>query len=299
MSAVSKTIYLKDYQAVPFHIESINMIVTLADPDTVVEAELVIHRREGVAASPLVLDGEGLDLQSIEIDGVALSADQYAQTERGLTVYTVPDQFVLKTVVHLRPQENHSLMGLYRSRNNYCTQCEAEGFRKITYFFDRPDMMTYFTTTIIADKSQYPYLLSNGNLMDSGDFDDGRHWAKWQDPSLKPCYLFALVAGDFDLIADTFTTVAGRVVDLKFYLEKGFADQGAFALASLQRAMRWDEEQYGREYDLDIYMVVAVSDFNMGAMENKGLNVFNGHVTHPAVADAFDMECVSPEKLFK
>ena len=190
-------------------------------------------------------------------------------------MFDVPEKFTLEVETFIKPQENFSLEGLYKSSGNYCTQCEAEGFRKITYFLDRPDVMALFTTTIIADKEKYPVLLSNGNPVDAGDLDDGRHWAKWHDPFKKPSYLFALVAGDLAYIEDHYTTISGRDVLCRIYVQHHNIDQCDHAMASLKKSMKWDEDTYGREYDLDVYNIVAVDDFNMGAMENKGLNVFN------------------------
>jgi aminopeptidase N len=270
-------IFLHDYQSINFIVERVSLEFDLNDDATCVASTIALKKQPSMLGSTLdcVLNGEDLDLQYVAINGVKLNPDQYAIDDTSLTLFSVPDEFILETRVIIYPHKNKSFMGLYQSRSNYCTQCEAEGFRKITYFFDRPDVMTRFTTTIRADKDKYPFLLSNGNCLERKDLDNGRHEVVWEDPSLKPCYLFALVAGDFDLIEDHFVTMSGRHVTLEFFLEKGFRDQGFFAMESLKRAMRWDEEKYGREYDLDIYMVVAVSDFNMGAMENKGLNVFN------------------------
>lgn len=271
-----KTIYLKDYQVPDFEVEKVFLHFDLFEKETQVKAVLHLHRnpKSKKKKAPLILNGEAMQLQAVSIDGKPLDDSAYQVDDKTLTINKVPDTFILETNVIIKPQENKSLSGLYKSRHNYCTQCEAHGFRRITYFFDRPDVMTRFTTTVTADKDEYPYLLSNGNLIEEKELD-GRRWVRWEDPSLKPCYLFALVAGDFDLLTDAFKTMSGRNVDLKLYLEKGFADQGAYALESLKKAMRWDEETWGREYDLDIYMIVAVSDFNMGAMENKGLNIFN------------------------
>src|SRR3990167_7899115 len=225
--------------------------------------------------APLVLNGEALVLKKVIIDGKVLPSSAYTVDNQSLTIHSVPDQFHLETEVVIQPQNNTALSGLYKSRGNYCTQCEAHGFRRITYFLDRPDVMAQYTTTITADKTRYPVLLSNGNLIESRALSDNRQWVHWEDPSKKPSYLFALVAGDFDVLEDSFTTMSGRDVALRLFLEKGFKDQGTFALQALKKAMRWDEETFGREYDLMIYMIVAVSDFNMGAMENKGLNIFN------------------------
>lgn len=269
--------YLKDYTPPHFLIEDITLTIDLHDAVTYVRAKLQVARNKAAKQSnaPLVLNGEHLVLKEVKCDGEVLSAERYQVSRDHLTINTVPDQFVLETAVEIDPAANKALSGLYMSRGNYCTQCESHGFRRITYFPDRPDVMAYFKTTITADKARYPVLLSNGNLVDSRSLPDGRHSVTWSDPSRKPCYLFALVAGDYDKLEDTFTTCTGRTIALHLYLEKGKASQGQFALEALQRAMHWDEENYGREYDLDIYMIVAVSDFNFGAMENKGLNIFN------------------------
>lgn len=276
-NASPKTIYLKDYQPADFAVESVHLNLELNEDVTVVTAVLKLfrHPKSQNQTAPLFLNGEAMELQSVAIDQKPLSASDYQVDKKSLTIPNVPNTFTLETVVQIKPQDNTELSGLYKSSTNFCTQCEAHGFRRITYFLDRPDVMTRFTTTITADKDKYPMLLSNGNLIETKNLDNNRHWVHWEDPSLKPAYLFALVAGDFDLIEDTFTTMSGKNVALKLYLEKGFRDQGDYAMQSLQRAMKWDEERYGREYDLDIYMIVAVSDFNMGAMENKGLNIFN------------------------
>ncbi|MDF1797197.1 MAG: aminopeptidase N [Coxiellaceae bacterium] len=276
-NSAPNTKYLSDYQPTDFIIENVHLHFDLHEDETLVKAILNFKRnpKAKTNATELRLDGEALELRDIALNGKALADKQYAVLEDALLIHNVPDKFTLETVVMIKPQENTELSGLYKSSGNYCTQCEPEGFRRITYFLDRPDVMTTFTTTITADKQKYPMLLANGNLIEERDTEGGRHWVKWEDPSLKPCYLFALVAGSFDLIEDTFTTMSGRQVALRLFLERGFLDQGQFAMDSLVRSMKWDEEAFGREYDLDIYMVVAVSDFNMGAMENKGLNVFN------------------------
>ncbi len=272
-----KTLYLKEYRPADFTIESVHIHVDLHEENTVVKTVLSIKRNSlaNTPQAPLILNGEDMSLRAVALDGHRLSPDQFSVDDQHLTIPQVPEAFILETEVIIQPQKNTKLSGLYKSRTNFCTQCEAHGFRRITYYLDRPDVMSRFTTTITADKKQYPVLLSNGNLMEQKDLGDGRHWVHWQDPSLKPAYLFALVAGDFDLLEDHFETQSGRTVELKMYLERGFKDQGEFALTALKHAMRWDEETFGREYDLDIYMIVAVSDFNMGAMENKGLNIFN------------------------
>ncbi len=269
-------IYLKDYQPANFLIDSVDLHVDLHEDHTRVVSSLSLRTNPTAeSCSELFLNGEDLLLEAIECDGAPLPKDAYTVSEYGILLHDLPSQCQLTTTVVIHPETNTLLMGLYQSSGNFCTQCEAEGFRRITYFLDRPDVMSRYRVTIEADQARYPMLLSNGNCLAERQLPNGRHEVVWQDPSLKPCYLFALVAGDFDLIEDTFITCSGRSVELRFYLEKGFREQGYFALDALKRAMRWDEEVYRREYDLDIYMVVAVSDFTMGAMENKGLNVFN------------------------
>ncbi len=266
--------YLKNYTPTPFSIHSVELDFDLAPNKTLVESTLEIVN-DNQAVEDLVLNGEGLTLLSIELNGKPLPKDAFILTEDLLTIYAVPCNCTLKTLVEISPIDNKSLNGLYVSNNSFATQCEPHGFRGITYFLDRPDVLTTFRCRITADKAQYPLLLSNGNLVDSAAHDNGKHWVEWHDPSLKPCYLFALVAGDFDVVSDTFVTMSGRKVLLKVYVEPGKESQAHFALYSLKEAMRWDEAVYQREYDLDIYMIVAVSDFNFGAMENKGLNIFN------------------------
>lgn len=272
-----ETIYLKDYQVPNYLIDEIDLNFDLREEFTIVRSHLRIRHNRLATGSvrDLVLHGEELTLEDIHLDGNALTPSQYKLTADSLTIYQVPDKFELEITTKIYPQKNTALSGLYRSANTYCTQCEAEGFRRITYFIDQPDILSRFTTTIIADTSRYPVLLSNGNLVAEGKLEEGRHFARWEDPFKKPSYLFALVAGDFDLIEDQFTTQSGRDIMLRIYVEKGFKDQAQHAMYSVKEAMRWDEVTYGREYDLDIYMIVAIGDFNMGAMENKGLNIFN------------------------
>ncbi len=267
-----KTIFLSDYQSPAYDVISLDLHFDLNETATIVTATQCI---EQLKQEPMQLNGEALKLLSVKIDGILLSADKYQLSDNLLIIDDVPKQFSLEIVTEINPKENTSLDGLYLSSGNFCTQCEAEGFRRITYYQDRPDVMSLFTTTIEGDKEKYPVLLSNGNLVDSGDLNDGRHWAKWEDPFKKPCYLFALVAGDLQYIEDHFETMSGRDVTLRIFVESHNIDKCDHAMASLKRAMKWDEDVYGREYDLDIYMIVAVDDFNMGAMENKGLNVFN------------------------
>ncbi|PWC34342.1 aminopeptidase N [Azospirillum sp. TSO35-2] len=273
-----KAIRLQDYRPPAHLIDTVDLFVDLGEDVTTVRAVLAIRRnpaRPDAAAAPLTLDGQRLDLVSVALDGRTLGAEACTVTPDHLTLADVPESFTLETVVRIRPQENTALEGLYKSSGNFCTQCEAEGFRKITYFIDRPDVMARYSTTITAEKARYPVLLSNGNLADAGDLDGGRHWARWEDPFPKPCYLFALVAGNLVHAEDHFRTASGRHVTLRIYVEPGNEDKIDHAMRSLIKSMRWDEEVYGLEYDLDIFNIVAVGDFNMGAMENKSLNVFN------------------------
>ncbi|WP_331345689.1 aminopeptidase N [Cellvibrio sp. UBA7661] len=270
-----KTIYLKDYQVPPYLIKTTDLRFEIYDGETLVSAMLHLYRNPAAApASQLTLHGADLELVSIALDGKILGADDYEFGEEHLTIFNTPAEFKLLTITKIKPESNTSLEGLYRSRTMYCTQCEAEGFRKITYYLDRPDVMSEFTTTVVADK-KFPVLLSNGNLIDQGDAENNRHYATWHDPFKKPAYLFALVAGDLAHISDKFTTCSGRDVTLKIFVEPKDLDKCDHAMTSLKNSMRWDEEVYGREYDLNIFMIVAVDDFNMGAMENKGLNIFN------------------------
>lgn len=274
--AQPSAIYLKDYQVPDFFIDRTELEVDLEPSSTTVLSHLSLRRNpKAQGQGALHLHGQDLKLKRIELDGQSLSEEHYEITDQGLTVFSVPDQFCLTTEVVIDPAANTSLEGLYKSRTMFCTQCEAEGFRKITYYLDRPDVLSEFTTTLRADRAQYPVLLSNGNLLESTSLEDGRHQAKWHDPHRKPAYLFALVAGDLSVLEDRFTTCSGRQVTLKIFVEEKDLDKCDHAMDSLKRAMKWDEEVYGREYDLDVFMIVAVDDFNMGAMENKGLNIFN------------------------
>ncbi len=271
----SKTIYLKDYQEPDFLIDHVDLSFELEEEQTRVVAILQLKKQFSGVTRPLLLVGECLELGEVKLDSQLLDSSAYKVTETDLTLFDVPDRFTLEIETYIKPQENFSLEGLYKSSGNYCTQCEAEGFRKITYFLDRPDVMSLFTTTIVADKAEYPVLLSNGNPVESGEYENGRHWAKWQDPYKKPCYLFALVAGDLSFVEDHFTTKSGSDVLCRIYVQHHNIDQCDHAMQSLKKSMLWDEETFGREYDLDVYNIVAVDDFNMGAMENKGLNIFN------------------------
>ncbi len=272
-----KTIFLKDYTPPAFLVPNIDLDVDLREDDALVSARLVIARNPAStdANAPLVLDGDELELVSVALDGKILAPGAFTASSERLEIPGVPDRFVLDTVVRVRPKQNTKLMGLYASADGYFTQCEAEGFRRITYFPDRPDVMSRYTNTIHAGKSAYPFLLSNGNQVDSGDEAGGRHWAKWQDPFPKPAYLFAMVAAKLDRLESDFVTRSGRKVKLAVFVEPGKLDQCGFAMDALKRAMKWDEQVFGLELDLDQYMIVAVGDFNMGAMENKGLNIFN------------------------
>ncbi len=273
-----KAIRLQDYRPPAHLIDTVDLFFDLGEEVTTVRAQLGLRRNpacDGAAALPLTLDGQRLELVSVALNGQPLGDADYTVTPDHLTVHSVPETFTLETVVRIKPQENTALEGLYKSSGNFCTQCEAEGFRKITYFADRPDVMARYTTTITADKARYPVLLSNGNLIESGDLPDGRHRAVWEDPFPKPCYLFALVAGTLVHQEDRFRTASGRDVTLRIYVEPGNEDKVDHAMRSLIKSMRWDEEVFGLEYDLDIFNIVAVGDFNMGAMENKSLNVFN------------------------
>jgi len=272
-----KMIYLKDYQAPDYLIDETHLTFELFEDHTLVHAQLVMRRNPaaGSGLPPLVLDGQQLELLSVALDDRTLSSADYQLTDSHLTVQPSAASFVIDSSVRIHPQSNTALEGLYKSSGMFCTQCEAEGFRKITYYLDRPDVMSKFTTTLSAEQHRYPVLLSNGNPVASGSEGDGRHWATWEDPFMKPAYLFALVAGDLWCVEDSFTTMSKREVALRIYVEPENIDKCQHAMDSLKKSMKWDEEVYGREYDLDIFMIVAVNDFNMGAMENKGLNIFN------------------------
>ncbi|MGH8383762.1 aminopeptidase N [Pseudomonas sp.] len=272
-----QVIYLKDYQAPEYLIDETHLTFELFEDHSLVHAQLVMRRNpaRGAGLPPLVLDGQQLELLSVALDDQALNAGDYQLDDSHLTVQPKAATFTLDTSVKIHPESNTALEGLYKSGSMFCTQCEAEGFRKITYYLDRPDVMSKFTTTVIAEQHRYPVLLSNGNPIGSGPQDDGRHWATWEDPFMKPAYLFALVAGDLWCVEDKFTRQSGRDVTLRIFVEPENIDKCQHAMSSLKKSMRWDEEVYGREYDLDIFMIVAVNDFNMGAMENKGLNIFN------------------------
>lgn len=268
-------IHLKDYKAPDFSITRTRLEFELFETYADVRATLTIQRQTLDKEAALVLDGQELELLFVSVDDAEIQATNYQLTDDTLAISDVPDRFELVCVTRIKPQENTSLEGLYKSHKMFCTQCEAEGFRKITYYLDRPDVLSEFTTRITADKSKYPVLLSNGNKIAEGNSEEGRHWVEWQDPFKKPSYLFALVAGDLVSLDDTFTTMSGREISLRIFVEEKDHNKCDHAMVSLKKAMTWDEQVYGREYDLDIFMIVAVDDFNMGAMENKGLNIFN------------------------
>ncbi len=270
----SKTVRLSDYRPPDYLIDQTDLTFELASRGTRVVAAMQC-RRNGEHHAPLFLHGEELTLESVAIDGEMLAADRYQVDERGMTIDQVPERFTLTIVNRVDPVDNTTLDGLYQSSGNFCTQCEAEGFRRITYFLDRPDVLSRYRVTLIADKAECPVLLSNGNLAEEKDLGDGRHQATWEDPFPKPSYLFALVAGDLKSIRDEFITRSGRTIELGIYVEPHNIDRCDHAMRSLIKSMSWDEETYGREYDLDVFNIVAVDDFNMGAMENKGLNIFN------------------------
>jgi len=271
------TVYLENYTPPAFLISEVDIDIDIRDDFTTVKTSLTVARNpeSPLPQSTLILDGDELELLNVWLNGRVLVESAYELDEEHLYIKDVPATFVLTTEVRISPEGNTQLMGLYASSNGYFTQCEAEGFRRITFFPDRPDVMARYTTTIHADQAECPILLSNGNLEGSGTDADGRHWAHWVDPHPKPSYLFAAVAADLDRLQDDFVTASGRKVKLLVYVEPGKLDQCDFAMEALKHAMRWDEGKYGLELDLDQYMIVAVSDFNMGAMENKGLNIFN------------------------
>jgi len=293
---------LADYQPSDFSISSVTLTFELSDSETIVTNTMQVQRSND-KQDCLVLDGEHLSLLSVTIDGQNLSNDMYQVDDSKLHISVTENDFELTIVTKINPVENTALEGLFKSGEAFCTQCEAEGFRRITYYLDRPDVMAKFTTKIIAEKAKYPYLLSNGNKIAAGDLDNGMHFVTWQDPFLKPCYLFALVAGDFDLLQDTFTTSSERDVALEIFVDKGNLFKAHHAMASLKKSMLWDEQTFGLEYDLDIYMIVAVDFFNMGAMENKGLNVFNSKFVladqkSATDTDYFNVEAVIAHEYF-
>ncbi|KAK1309418.1 hypothetical protein QJS10_CPA09g01731 [Acorus calamus] len=285
-----KEIFLKDYKMPDYYFDSVDLDFLLGEEKTIVSSKItVLPRIEGISC-PLTLDGPGLKLISIKVDGKLLKED-YLLDSRHLTLPSPPTTaFTLEIVTEIYPQDNTSLEGLYKSSGNFCTQCEAEGFRRITFYQDRPDIMAKYTCRIEADKTLYPVLLSNGNLMEKGDLEGGKHYALWEDPFKKPCYLFALVAGQLESRDDTFVTRSGREVLLRIWTPAQDLPKTAHAMYSLKAAMKWDEEVFGLEYDLDLFNIVAVPDFNMGAMENKSLNIFNSKLVLASPETASDAD---------
>jgi aminopeptidase N len=287
---------LADYQPYPFAILGVRMLFRLHSMDTRVVTRLEV-RRTGPKDAHLRLDGEKLKLVSIKLDGAPLPSEAYAIDEESLTVLAPGDAFTLEIETSISPETNTELSGLYLSSGRFCTQCEAEGFRRITYYPDRPDVLAPFFVRIEADKARYPYLLSNGNPTGKGDLDGAKHFAEWTDPHPKPSYLFALVGGAFDVLEDQFTTASGRPVKLSIFVETGDAPRAAYAMRSLKASMKWDEDVFGREYDLDVFQIVAVRDFNFGAMENKGLNIFNSSYVLADGATATDADFEAIESI--
>ncbi|KAA3634158.1 MAG: aminopeptidase N, partial [Proteobacteria bacterium] len=288
-----RTIRLSDYRPPAFKIDETHLTFELEPGATRVVSRLVMRRADG-GDGPLVLDGEGLKTLRVSLDGRALDEGEYRAGDDALTIPGVGAEFVVETECVIDPQANTALSGLYRSSGNYCTQCEPEGFRRITWYLDRPDVLSVFTTTIVGDADENPVMLSNGDRIAGDETDDGRRRVTWRDPWPKPSYLFALVAGNLGCLRDTFVTRSGREVALEVYAEHHNMEQCDHAMASLKKAMQWDEDVYGREYDLDTYMIVAVDDFNMGAMENKGLNIFNSRyvLARPETATDADFDAI-------
>jgi aminopeptidase N len=291
-----QTVYRTDYTPPDYLVDTIDLRFELGEESTRVSSRLAIRENYETdrGAQPLHLDGHRCDLVGLSLDGIPLSKDRYTVDGEGLNIPAAPAAFTLEITTEIRPQDNTFLEGLYRSGGMFCTQCEAEGFRSITYFPDRPDVLAVYTVTIVADKSRYPVLLANGNPVENGALADGRHFAVWHDPFPKPCYLFALVAGDLVYVEDRFTTCSGREVALRIFVEEKNRNKCGHALRSLKKAMRWDEGTFDREYDLDLFMIVAVEDFNMGAMENKGLNIFNSRyvLASPETATDDDFQAI-------
>ena len=293
MSSVEK--YLSDYTTPTHAILSCELIFTITDAYTTVENKLQLQKHPGTE-NTLVLNGVELELQEISLDGNILASSEYSTDADSLTLVNLPDIFTLLITTRIYPEKNTALEGLFKSGTIYCTQNEPEGFRKITYFLDRPDVMTIFTTKIIAPK-KYPILLSNGNLIESGEIDTDTHYTTWHDPHKKPAYLFALVAGDLGCISDTFTTMSGGLVDLHIFSEHGNESKCLHAMESLKKSMKWDEDTYGREYDLNVFHIVAVDSFNMGAMENKSLNIFNTIYVLADIDTATDRDFLNVESV--
>jgi len=289
-------IYLKDYAVPNFLVESLDLNFDLYEHETIVTSSALYYKNpESDQDNTLLLDGEEHEIVSVMIDGKDFS--DYSTDDHSLTLNNLPDSCEVQIVTKIHPELNTQLEGLYKSGDKFTTQCESQGFRKITYYMDRPDVMTVFSTRITADKNHYPILLSNGNKIDSGDLDDDRHFVSWEDPFKKPAYLFALVAGDLDHIEDSFTTMSGRDIILQIFTESKNITKVPFAMDSLKRSMKWDEERFGREYDLDLFMIVAVDDFNHGAMENKGLNIFNSEAIFATPETNTDAEHIYVERV--
>jgi aminopeptidase N len=287
-------IKLADYTPYPFAIDQVDMVFNLEPSATKVRTKMQVRR---LGAGDLVLDGVQMKLDSIALDGSELASDAYTMDDESLTLKEAPDAFTLETVVTIDPSANTALSGLYISGGRFCSQCESIGFRRITYWPDRPDVMSRFKVRIEGDKAAYPILLSNGTLGETGDLDGGRHFAEWDDPHLKPSYLFALCAGDYDVYRDSYTTMNGAAVDLAVHVDKGDGDRAAWAMESLKASMKWDEDVFAREYDLGVFNIVAVRDFNFGAMENKGLNIFNSAYVLADEATATDADFEAIESI--
>ncbi|TVQ32226.1 MAG: aminopeptidase N, partial [Geminicoccaceae bacterium] len=288
---------LADYRAPDYRIGTADLTFRLIPDATIVGARIHFVRQTAMPVGQLRLDGEDLTLLDIAIDGEPLRAEHYRLEPNALVLVRPPERFTLETTVRIDPAGNSQLSGLYLSNGVFCTQCEAEGFRRITYFLDRPDVLARYRVRLEAPRAACPVLLSNGNPVSSGHFGDDWHFATWDDPHPKPSYLFALVAGDLAVLEDGYRTASGRDVRLAIYTEPPFIDQCRHAMDSLKRAMTWDEQRYGLEYDLDVYNIVAVSDFNMGAMENKGLNVFNTSATLARRDTSTDADFVNVERI--
>lgn len=286
-----KPILRSEYSPYPWTVSSLKLRFEIGDKETLVRSTISLERKPGFSDdSPIYLNGQNMSLRSIDLDGEALSDDSYELDADGLSIHRAPERCVLEICNAIKPQENTALEGLYPSGDFLLTQCEAEGFRKITYFPDRPDVMTRYEVTIEADKARYPVLLSNGNAVARGEGENGRHWVTWDDPFRKPSYLFALVAGDLAYIEDHFTTRSGRKVTLRVYVEEENLGRCDYAMEALVRSMKWDEDRFGLEYDLDIYNIVVTNDFNMGAMENKSLNIFNSRYVLASPESATDTD---------
>ncbi|TYJ41564.1 hypothetical protein E1A91_A03G031200v1 [Gossypium mustelinum] len=286
-----KEIFLKDYKSPDYYFDTVDLRFSLGEEKTIVASKITVFPRVEGSSAPLVLDGVDLKLISIKVDGKELKEGDYHLDLRHLILPSPPQgKFTLEIDTEIQPQNNTSLEGLYKSSGNFCTQCEAEGFRKITFYQDRPDIMAKYTCRIEADKLLYPVLLSNGNLIEQGTLEGGKHYAVWEDPFKKPCYLFALVAGQLESRDDTFVTRSGRKVALRIWTPAQDVPKTAHAMYSLKAAMKWDEDVFGLEYDLDLFNVVAVPDFNMGAMENKSLNIFNSKLVLASPETASDAD---------